>query len=110
MYNNENMRKSFAQFRRRKIIRAVIAIIVVGAAIFFLNRASIGRLFKDIASEYNNGLQREIGVYSPDGNLLKEYSGKIDVETNPSYIVFEDEDGKRHIIYPGASTVLIDEK
>lgn len=35
MYDNENMRKSFAQFKRRKIIRTVIAIIVVGAVIFY---------------------------------------------------------------------------
>ena len=55
-------------------------------------------------------MPRTIEVYSPDGNLLQKYDGKIDVETNPSYIVFEDEDGKRHIIYPGASTILIDEK
>ncbi len=109
-YKKEN---EFEKFRRRGIVRMIAAVLIffiIAAVIIFVNRASINRAFKDVKSEYNNGMPRTIEVYSPDGNLLQKYDGKIDVETNPSYILFEDEDGKRHIIYPGASTVLIDEK
>lgn len=109
-YKKEN---EFEKLRRRgtvRMIAAVLTILILAVVIIFINRASIKRAFKDVKSEYNNGMPRTIEVYSPDGNLLQKYDGKIDVETNPSYIVFEDEDGKRHIIYPGASTVLIDEQ
>lgn len=108
-YKKEN---EFEKLRRRgtvRMIAAVLTILILAVVIIFINRASIKRAFKDVKSEYNNGMPRTIEVYSPDGNLLQKYDGKL-LQKNPSYIVFEDEDGKRHIIYPGASTVLIDEK
>lgn len=54
---------------------------------------------KDWDSNYNGGLKRTISVYSYDGNLLKKYSGKCDIEENESNKVLFDINGKRVIIY-----------
>lgn len=57
------------------------------------------RTKKDWDSNYNGGLKRTISVYSYDGNLLKKYSGKCDIEENESNKVLFDINGKRVIIY-----------
>ena len=57
------------------------------------------RTKKDWDSNYNGGLKRSISVYSYDGNLLKTYEGKCDIEENDSNKVLFDIDGKRVIIY-----------
>jgi hypothetical protein len=69
------------------------------------------RTCKDIGSNYNGGLYRTVKVYDINGNLIAEYEGKFDVETdNESYILWDDELGKRHIIYYTTFNVIIDEK
>ena len=54
---------------------------------------------KDWDSEYNGGLERTISVYSYEGNLLKTYKGKCDIEENELNKILFDIDGKRVIIY-----------
>lgn len=44
--------------------------------------ASWTREFVDLKSDINGGLQRTITVYTADGKVLAEYTGKIDIETN----------------------------
>jgi hypothetical protein len=51
-----------------------------------------------------------VKVYDIDGELLAEYTGKFDIETDHStYILWDDEMGKRHIIYFTTATIIIDE-
>ncbi len=85
-----------------------------GGAIFYLNTESGKRAIKDMKSETSGGIDRVVSVYDVSGELIKEYKGKFDVEVgnangNP-YIVFDDENDKRHIIYYTTGTILIDEK
>lgn len=55
------------------------------------------------------GLDRTISVYSENGQLLREYHGKVDIEDNDAgNKVLFDNDGKRIIVYGG--TVIIEEK
>ena len=86
----------------------------IGGAIFYLNTESGKRAIKDMESELNNGIHRTVLVYDVSGELIKEYQGKLDIKTGnangASYIVFDDENGKRHIIYYTTGTILIDEK
>ena len=86
----------------------------IGGAIFYLNTESGKRAIKDMKSELDNGIHRTVSVYDVNGELIKEYKGKFDVETrNDSgtpYIVFDDENGKRHIVYYTTGPILIDEK
>lgn len=96
------------------LIGFIIGGLFIGGAIFYLNTESGKRAIKDMESEMNNGIHRTVSVYDVNGELIKEYSGKFDVETgnesNAPYIVFDDENGKRHIIYYTTGTILIDEK
>jgi hypothetical protein len=96
------------------LIGLVLGGLFIGGAIFYLNTESGKRAIKDLESEMNNGISRTVSVYDVQGELIKEYSGKFDVETGNSsgapYIKFDDEKGKRHIVYYTTGTILIDEK
>lgn len=68
------------------------------------------RACKDYQSDVDGGLYRTVKVYDIDGDLLAEYTGKFDIETDHStYILWDDEMGKRHIIYFTTATIIIDE-
>ena len=50
-------------------------------------------------------------VYDAVGNLLQEYEGRFDVDFNgdEQRILFDDENGKRHVIYFKTGTVIVEE-
>lgn len=81
---------------------------------YYENTASGQRAFKDQESNFENGTERVVTVYDINGEVIKQYDGRFDVETgnvdNAPYILFDDENGKRHIIYYTTGTVTIDEK
>lgn len=98
------------------IIALIIGILIEALFIGFLswyNTKTAGgvRHYKDYVSNMENGLNRSVDIYAEDGRQIYHYDGKIDIEDNNGYILFEDEDHKRHIIYYGAlDTVIIEEK
>ena len=96
------------------IIGLVVSAICIGGACFYLNTESGKRAIKDMESELGGGIHRIVSIYDVSGELIQQYEGKFDIETgNQSgapYIVFDDENGKRHIIYYTTGTILIDEK
>lgn len=98
------------------IIGILITIIIVGATLgigywYYNNTADGARALKDEQSNLNNGLMREIIITAQDGREIFYYKGKCDIETdNSNYILFEDEEGYRHIIYKGAlDTIIVNE-
>lgn len=100
------MKKFFKNYHR------IIAIIMLLALGLILCSCTEGcaRACKDFDSDLNGGLNRTVKVYDIDGELVAEYSGKFDIETDHStYILWDDEDGKRHIIYFSTFNVIIDE-
>ena len=98
------------------IAGAVIALIVgvsicAGIVWWSFNTESGKRAYKDQQSNLDGGIQRTVSVYDINGELIKEYSGKFDIETDEeSYILFDDEDGHRHIIYYTTGTIIVDEE
>ncbi len=92
----------------------VIGLTVAACLVFFwwrTNSASGQRALKDQQSELNGGIERVITVYDIDGDVIAQYSGRFDIETDrQSYILFDDEEGKRHIIYYTTGTITVDEK
>lgn len=72
------------------------------------------RALKDQKSNFNNGIERVVKVYDISGELIEQYEGKFDIEVSNSsgtpYIVFDDDKGKRHIIYYTTGTIIVDEK
>ncbi len=93
-----------------KVAKKIIVGVLTIGIIFLLCGCgeSWERSKKDWNSEYNGGLERTISVYSYDGNLLKTYKGKCDIEENESNKVLFDIDGKRVIIYN--AVVIAEEK
>ncbi|WP_025693065.1 DUF5052 family protein [Paenibacillus zanthoxyli] len=88
----------------KKLITAAAAImltLVLGGC------ESWDRTVKDFGSSVN-GLSRVAEVYDANGNVIKKYKGKFDVEVNEygNKVKF-DVDGKRVLIYN--ATVVIEE-
>ena len=94
------------------VIVAIVLVAVLWTGLFWYynNTASGARAIKDQQSNFNNGIERHIVVKDYSGNIIAEYEGKMDIETNnETYILFDDEEGKRHIIYNTTGFILIDE-
>lgn len=88
---------------KRKIIIFVVIIvaILIIAAVLMLNGANFQRGLKSFKSNYSGGLDRTITVYDYNGNVIKSWSGKFDVQESETRVFFDDENGKRVIIYNG---------
>lgn len=84
-------------------------ILAVATSIIFLSgcaSASFEREMKSWDSEMNGGLNRVITVYDYNGDVIKTYEGKIDIETSTSNDkVLFDLNGKRNIIFGGIVTI-----
>lgn len=93
-------------------------VLIIGAAIVFsscfvwyMSTSAVGkRALKDQEINLQNGTQRTVRVFDINGNQIEEYMGFFDIETDKeSYILFDDENGKRHIIYYTTGTIIVDE-
>lgn len=91
---------------KRKMI-AVLATVTLLASTM-TGCASIGREIKNFESEITGGLERTVKAYGPDGKLVGEWSGEIDIQTNDygNKVLF-DLDGKRIVLYN--ATVIVEE-
>lgn len=97
-------------------ILSIIGIIIVtlaicGGIIWYLYGTEDGkRVIKDTKSNIHGGIERTVTVYDINGEIIQQYQGKFDVDYDAERIKFDDEKGKRHIIYYTTGTVVIDEK
>lgn len=90
------------------VIGFVIASLILAGGYWYCNNTAGGaRALKDQQSELNNGLMREITITAEDGRQIFYYRGKCDIETNGNYILFEDEEGLRQMIYWGVQDTII---
>ena len=101
--------------RVRALISVSIALAVALAVIFacwwsFCTEQG-KRAYKDQVSNTAGGLPRTLRVYDMNGDLIESYTGRFDMDSNNNEqpIIFDDENGKRHIIYCMTGTVIIDE-
>lgn len=93
------------------IIGFLAAAVFIVGPIIYSNTEAGKRAYKDQESNFSSGITRTVTVYDINGNIIEQYSGKFDVETdNNGYILFDDENGKRHIIYFTTGTIIIDEE
>lgn len=80
---------------KKKILCVVLmAMMAIGVA----GCESLERTTKDISSEFG-GLNRKVTAYDYNGNVLYEYTGKIDIEMNETKVLFNTEEGKRVVLY-----------
>lgn len=83
------------------IIVTVVLVVALFCGIrwYFQNTASGQRALTSQKSELRNGLERTITVYTADGNVIAEYSGRIDLQANSGGYVLFDYEGKRYAYY-----------
>lgn len=81
------------------------------AAVLMSGCSSMSRSVKSFTSDLSGGLEREITVYSATGEELFHQEGKFDVEENEagSKILYDDENGLRHIVFVGGGTAVVNE-
>lgn len=83
----------------------------IGGTFWYYNNTESGkRAIKDWQSNTRGGITRIVTVYDINGKVISKYEGKFDVEYDSDRIKFDDEEGKRHIIYYTTGTIIIDEK
>lgn len=101
--------------RLTAIIAEIIIMVVIigGCGAYRLNTESGKRGLKSWKSETSGGLNRTVTVYDIKGKEIAKYTGRFDVEEDMLEgvikVKFDDDKGKRHIIYAQTGTVLIDE-
>lgn len=83
------------------IVAAALAIaLILGCMLWYFNGTASGkRAMVDQRSDFSNGMERTIKVYTADGNIIAEYTGKIDIEDNAGGYLLFDFDGKRYTYY-----------
>jgi hypothetical protein len=82
-----------------KVFIAVVVTIIIVVIGIFINSASFKRDVVDLKSNLTGGLNREINVYTADGQLIKHFEGKIDIDSEHDGAVKFDYNGKRYIYY-----------
>lgn len=96
------------------ILALIIAAALIISPIVYMNTETGKRALKDQKSNFGDGIERVVKVYDVSGELIEQYEGKFDIETSNSngtpYILFDDDKGKRHIIYYTTGTIIVDEK
>lgn len=88
---------------------AITICLWVGTNWYYTNTEGGKRALKTQDSELNGGITRQVLVYDMDGDLITSYTGKFDIEYSDERIMFDDENGDRHIIYFKSGTVIVDE-
>lgn len=92
------------------IISLLICVIMWACTAFYYTQTEFGkRAVKTEKSNLGGGITREVKVYDIEGDLIQKYKGKFDVDYDDDRIIFDDENGMRHIIYYPTGTVIIDE-
>ena len=91
-------------------IGLLISVIIIICVYWYFNSTASGaRALKTQRSNFNMGIQRKVTVYDMEGDVIQTYEGKFDIEYDDDRILFDDENGLRHIIYYPTGTVIIDE-
>lgn len=81
--------------------RAICIVVVLAAILMMLSGcASWQRSKKSFVSDISGGLHRTLTVYDYNGNEIRSWTGKIDVDNMEDRTVF-DMDGKRTVIRGG---------
>ena len=92
------------------ILLIVIFVLILMSCWYLTFTECVRRKVKYFTGHVSGVITRHVRVYDFSGGLLEEYKGTFDIETtNDKYILFDDENSLRHIIYFTTGTVIIDE-
>lgn len=91
------------------IAGAVIAGMWIGGNWYYNNTEEGKRALKTQDSNIHGGIEREIIVYDMQGEEIERFQGRFDVDYSEERIMFDDENGNRHVIYFKSGTVIVNE-
>ena len=85
--------------------------ILFGMHWWYGNTESGKRAIKTQESNFDGGIRRHVIVYDAVGNMIQEWDGKFDVDFDgdEQRILFDDENGRRHLVYFKTGTVIVEE-
>ena len=102
-------RRRKLELRFKRIVVPCVASIIVCCLFYFGVTSEVGKRFLKSLDSNVNGLNREVIVYDNKGDILKTYTGQIDIqENNYGNKVLFDINGKRMTIYN--AIVIVEEK
>ena len=87
-----------------KVLTIMVCIFIVAAILFgllwYFNKTASGqRALVDQKSNLHGGIERTVTVYTANGEIIAQYTGLIDIDTNDGGYVKFDFEGKRYIYY-----------
>ena len=96
------------------IITSVIAVVIIagtwiGAVWYYTSTEAGKRAVKSQDSNIHGGIEREVIVYDMEGDEIERFRGRFDVDYSDERIMFDDENGNRHVIYFKSGTVIVNE-
>lgn len=89
------------------ILALVLTAGSAGAAIFFSQSEGFKRDLSAWQAEHNEGLEREITIYSEGGEVIYEEEGRFSVDHSDDKINWVDEEGNAKYIYLGRSSTAV---
>lgn len=96
----EGIRQQRAKLKRKRTVGTIIFLVIIVAVIAVaLNTASFKRFLKSLRSDLGGGLNRTVTVYDYNGQPIKQYDGKFDIQENDTKVFFDMDDGRRISIY-----------
>ena len=101
-------------YKKARIISVILGLIIVAAswatgAWYYTGTGAGKRAIKTQQSNFGGGIERRITVYDVEGDVIAKYEGRFDIEYDDDRILFDDEEGLRHIIYYPTGNVIVDE-
>ena len=98
-------------FRGGSFALAIVGVFVIFfAAHWYCNNTESGkRAMKSQEINFNNNIEREVKVYDINGEVVESYRGRFDVSYTDERIMFDDEQGNRHIIYFKTGMVTVND-
>ena len=86
------------------ITSMICLVVLIGSIAFVLNTGTVQRKSKSLKSNIMGGVQRTATLYDYSGNVIRKWTGKIDMsdsERETDFIV----DGNRVIIHGGIAVI-----
>lgn len=80
-----------------------------GGIWYYTSTESGKRAVKSQDSNFHGGIEREVIVYDMEGDEIERFRGRFDVDYSDERIMFDDENGNRHVIYFKSGTVIVNE-
>ena len=103
-----------SNYKKARAFSVIAGLVVIAAAwsigVWYYSGTEAGkRAVKTQQSNFGGGIQRRITVFDVEGDVIAQYEGRFDIEYDDDRILFDDEEGLRHIIYYPTGNVIVDE-